>query len=71
MEATLERSELVIQKDIKSTAEIAEYLNISRSQILRYMHRVNKPIPHIKVSDRVYRFDRAKVDEWLEELEVR
>ena len=71
MEAVMERSEIKVLKDIRDTAEIAEYLSISKSQILRYIHRVENPIPHIKVSDRVYRFDRAKVDEWLEKLEVK
>ena len=57
--------------NILTTKQVAQKLCISVVQVLNYCHRQDNPIPHIKLSTRVFRFREDLVDDWLAKCEVR
>ena len=56
---------------ILTTKQVAQKLCISVVQVLNYCHRQDNPIPHIKLSTRVFRFREDLIDEWLAKCEVK
>jgi len=56
--------------NILTTKQVAQKLCISVVQVLNYCHRQDNPIPHIKLSTRVFRFREDLVDDWLAKCEV-
>lgn len=63
--------EITVRRDIMGAAEIADYLKVSKSQIFRMAHRVENPLPHFRIGEKLLRFDREKVDSWLLGQEVK
>lgn len=57
--------------DIMEPREVSAYLGVSSRTLFRFVHRLENPIPHIRLGKRVYRFDREKVDRWVMRQEVK
>ena len=49
--------------------EIAEYMGVSRWTIYALVNK--RQLPFIALSKRAFRFDRLKVDKWMEKKEVK
>ena len=49
--------------------EIAEYVGVSRRTIYALVNK--RQLPFIALSKRAFRFDRLKVDKWMEKREVK
>lgn len=64
MNATAQ-NDIKAPRDIRGTKAMAEYLSVSDDTLLRMVNRVENPIPHFRMTPRVIRFDRERVDEWL------
>ena len=45
--------------------DLANRLNISRSQVYALTRRARQPLPCLRVGDRLLRFDEASVNDWL------
>ncbi len=55
-------------RELLTYTEAAEYLNIPLSSAYSLVFR--KILPHIRLSPRVVRFERAALDAWLDERTV-
>ena len=50
-------------EQLLTTGELADLLRVHENSVLAY---VKQGMPHIRVSPRVFRFDRSSVMAWLE-----
>ena len=53
-----------MKKEYLSYAEVSEMLGLSMNTLYSMVHR--KLIPFLRISDRIVRFERGKIEAWLE-----
>ena len=53
-----------------TTKQIAKILKISIVQVLNYCNREDNPMPHIKLSPRIFRFKEDEVEAWMNKFEI-
>ena len=52
-------------KNLLTVKELAAELKVSPHWIYRQIHRKRNPLPSMKLGDKMYRFDCAKVVKWM------
>lgn len=65
---TNDTSRVPTRRNLMDVAEVAAYLNRTVPAIRSMVYR--QELPHIRLSERSVRFDRADIDRWLEARKV-
>lgn len=55
----------MINKRLLTPKEVSEYLGIKEKTLYKWVYE--KKIPYVKLSHKVLRFDKEKIDMWIEE----
>ena len=58
-----------LEKRYFNIHEVAAYLGVSRFTVYRLIDR--RKIPFIPLTSKSYRFDRLRIDKWMERKEVK